>query len=139
LFLGGFRMGVGENDSPSGVLFVNAGVRFSLTCFDSSPCAVLRRNGFPDIMAISQRMADCLMAAGPRADVDMNNIFMRYAMDVTGLVGFAKDFKVTGSMDDHKTDELFEVLRTGAAHACLHLNKVFTRNPQNLCIFLKAG
>jgi hypothetical protein len=68
-------------------------------------------------MAISQRIADCLMAVGPRADVDMNNIFMRYAMDVTGLVGFGKDFRVTGSVDDHKTDELFEVLRTGASCA----------------------
>lgn len=53
--------------------------------------------------------------AGPTMDVDMNNMFMRYAMDVTGLVGFAKDFKVTCTLSDSKTDSLFENLRTGGS------------------------
>lgn len=36
-------------------------------------------------------------------------------MDVTGLVGFAKDFGTTESFDDEATDETFEVLKAGAS------------------------
>jgi len=51
--------------------------------------------------------------AGPQTDIDINNVMMRYTMDVTGLVGFAKDYQCCVHMDDAKTDDFFDVLRSG--------------------------
>ena len=53
---------------------------------------------------------------GPAADVDLNNITMRMAMDVTGLVGFNKDFGTCKILDDEETDETFEILKAGQLH-----------------------
>ena len=61
------------------------------------------------------------MQKGPKADVDLNNVTMRMAMDVTGIVGFAKDFKTTEALDDPATDETFETLKAGiCAHSTVH-------------------
>lgn len=59
------------------------------------------------------QIVDNIKRLGPEADLDMNNITMRYSMDVTGLVGFAKDFGTCRSFDDADTDELFDILRAG--------------------------
>jgi fatty acid synthase len=69
--------------------------------------------GFPGIVSIADRLAASLTAAGPCTDVDVNNMFMRYAMDITGVVGFAKDFGTTGALVDAETDSLFDTLRDG--------------------------
>lgn len=59
------------------------------------------------------QLVDNIARLGPTADMDINNITMRYAMDVTGLVGFAKDFATCRTFDDAETDELFDILRGG--------------------------
>lgn len=48
---------------------------------------------------------------GPAAAIDINNVTMRFAMDVTGLVGFGKDYKTCSTFDDAHTDGLFDILR----------------------------
>lgn len=48
---------------------------------------------------------------GPEADIDINNVTMRFAMDVTGLVGFGKDYKTCRTFNDADTDDLFDILR----------------------------
>lgn len=53
-----------------------------------------------------------LAKLGPDTDMDMNNLTMRYTMDITGLVGFSKDFATCHSFDDAQTDELFDILRS---------------------------
>ena len=72
------------------------------------------RNGFPGVLQMAHQVVDHLKRLGPEAAVDINNITMRYSMDVTGLVGFAKDFGTCRTFDDAKTDELFDILRAGA-------------------------
>lgn len=51
------------------------------------------------------------LQAGPDTDIDINNVTMRFAMDVTGLVGFGKDYKTCHTFNDAGTDELFDILR----------------------------
>jgi fatty acid synthase len=85
----------------------------------TAPAFVMKniRNGFPGIISLADRMGRGLAGAGPKDAVDMNNVFMRYAMDITGVVGFAKDFRATaavpGAAADPATDSLFECLRDG--------------------------
>lgn len=62
---------------------------------------------------------DKLHELGPKTDIDINNITMRFAMDVTGLVGFGKDYKTCWSFDDAGTDKLFDILRQCMSLACL--------------------
>ena len=56
---------------------------------------------------------DKIRDLGPDADLDINNVTMRFAMDVTGLVGFAKDYETCSTFDDACTDDLFDILRKG--------------------------
>ena len=85
----------------------------------TAPAFVMKniRNGFPGIVALADRMGRGLAGAGAGSPIDMNNVFMRYAMDITGVVGFAKDFRATASVGAHcadpATDSLFECLRDG--------------------------
>jgi len=81
----------------------------------TAPAFVMKniKAGFPGIVALADRLAAALTAAGPTADVDVNNMYMRFAMDITGVVGFAKDFGTTASLADASTDSLFDVLRDG--------------------------
>jgi hypothetical protein len=72
------------------------------------------RNGFPKILKLASQLVDNIKNRGPEADIDINNICMRFSMDVTGLVGFAKDFGTCRTFNDSKTDEVFEVLKAGA-------------------------
>ena len=48
------------------------------------------------------------------ADVDINNVALRYAMDVTGMVCFGAAFGTAATFDDSHTNDLFAVLRGGA-------------------------
>ena len=59
---------------------------------------------------------------------------MRYAMDITGVVGFAKDFETSKVLADTATDGLFEVLRDGM----LELYKTAT-NPARPAMVWDAG
>ena len=86
----------------------------------TAPAFVMKniRNGFPGIVALADRVGRGLATNGADAPIDMNNVFMRYAMDITGVVGFAKDFAATSSVGagpcaDPGTDSLFECLRDG--------------------------
>lgn len=62
---------------------------------------------------MAQQLVRNLQAAGSHIDIDINNVTMRYAMDVTGLVGFAKDFGTCKTFNDASTDEIFDLLREG--------------------------
>ena len=52
-----------------------------------------------------------MAAMPPGAEVDMNNVTLRISLDVTGLVGFAKDFQTCASFSDSGTDELFTIIQ----------------------------
>ncbi len=52
-----------------------------------------------------------MVAMPPGAEVDMNNVTLRISLDVTGLVGFAKDFETCASFSDSGTDELFTIIQ----------------------------
>ena len=45
------------------------------------------------------------------AELDMNNVTLRISLDVTGIVGFAKDFRTCASFKDAGTDELFTIIQ----------------------------
>ena len=47
----------------------------------------------------------------PGAELDMNNVTLRISLDVTGIVGFAKDFQTCRSFKDASTDELFTIIQ----------------------------
>ena len=47
----------------------------------------------------------------PGTELDMNNVTLRISLDVTGLVGFAKDFQTCDTFMDAGTDELFEIIK----------------------------
>lgn len=84
------------------------------------------RNGFPEVLKMALQLVENIKQLGPGTDFDVNNITMRYAMDVTGLVGFAKDFGTCRTFDDADTDELFDILRAGRRipMPCLLLHNV---------------
>jgi hypothetical protein len=52
-----------------------------------------------------------MVAMPPGAEVDMNNVTLRISLDVTGLVGFGKDFKTCASFSDSGTDQLFTIIQ----------------------------
>ena len=62
---------------------------------------------------MAEQLVHHIKQLGPNGDFDINNLTMRYSMDVTGLVGFAKDFGTCRTFDDASTDELFDILRAG--------------------------
>ena len=69
------------------------------------------RNGFSDVLRILDQVISNLRQLAPHDDVDINNVTLRYALDVTGLVGFAKDFGTARSFSDAGTDELFTIIQ----------------------------
>lgn len=76
---------------------------------------LLCRNGFPEVVRILDQVVGNLGALAPGEEVDVNNVTLRLALDITGLVGFAKDFGTTRSFSDSGTDELFFILQSSAA------------------------
>ena len=44
------------------------------------------RNGFPDTFKTMEHIVAHIAKAGPGVDIDINNILMRFAMDVTGTL-----------------------------------------------------
>lgn len=69
------------------------------------------RNGFPDVYRTAMQLVEHVAKLPPGTAFDINNVTMRYAMDITGLVGFAKDFGSCKAFNDTDTDELFNILR----------------------------
>jgi hypothetical protein len=85
------------------------------------------RNGFPNVVQILDQIVGNLQRVGSQEDVDVNNVTLRLAMDVTGLVGFAKDFGTTRTFSDTGTDELFTLIQRSGPLSCFnelihHLN-----------------
>ncbi|BDA50154.1 Cytochrome P450 3A13 [Coccomyxa sp. Obi] len=70
------------------------------------------KNGFPDVVKILDQIVDNMLKLAPGEELDINNVTLRFAMDVTGLVGFAKDYGTTRSFSDTGTDELFYILQS---------------------------
>lgn len=66
----------------------------------------------PSIHAILDTVLEGL-ARTNGADVDVNNVALRYAMDVTGMVCFGAAFGTAATFDDSHTNDLFAVLRGG--------------------------
>ena len=54
----------------------------------------------------------------PGTELDMNNVTLRISLDVTGLVGFAKDFQTCDTFKDAGTDELFGIIKLSAKLSC---------------------
>ena len=67
----------------------------------------------PSIHAILDTVVEGLARNGD-ADVDVNNVALRYAMDVTGMVCFGAAFGTAAAFNDSHTNDLFAVLRGGA-------------------------
>ena len=55
--------------------------KFCLT----SDASINHRSGFPSILSKVLEVVGNLERLGPTADVDVNNITMRFAMDITGM------------------------------------------------------
>lgn len=69
------------------------------------------RDAFPAILKVLEQVMSNVTAAGPGCEVDVNNLAMRFAMDVTGIFIFAKDFGTARSFNDSYTDELFVIMK----------------------------
>ena len=69
------------------------------------------RNAYPGVLQKVNEVTANFQALGPAADIDINNVAMRFALDVTGLVGFGKDYQTCKNFGDAATDDLFDVLR----------------------------
>lgn len=69
------------------------------------------RDAFPAILKVLEQVISNVTAAGPGCEVDVNNLAMRFAMDVTGIFIFAKDFGTARSFNDSNTDELFVIMK----------------------------
>ena len=69
------------------------------------------RNGFPDVIQTLAKVIRNMSQLPAGTQLDMNNITMRIALDITGLVGFAKDFETCNTFKDADTDELFNIVK----------------------------
>lgn len=69
------------------------------------------RNGFPDVIKILTKVINNMTRLPPGSELDMNNVTLRISLDVTGLVGFAKDFQTCDTFMDAGTDELFGIIK----------------------------
>ena len=69
------------------------------------------RNGFPDVIQTLAKVIRNMSQLPAGTALDMNNITMRIALDITGLVGFAKDFETCNTFKDADTDELFNIVK----------------------------
>ena len=57
------------------------------------------------------KVIDNMAGMPPGAELDMNNVTLRISLDVTGIIGFAKDFRTCSSFKDAGTDELFTIIQ----------------------------
>ena len=69
------------------------------------------RRGFPGVLRVLDKVIDNMAGMPPGAELDMNNVTLRISLDVTGIVGFAKDFRTCASFKDAGTDELFTIIQ----------------------------
>ena len=63
------------------------------------------------MLKVLDKAVDNMMGMPPGAELDMNNVTLRISLDVTGIVGFAKDFRTCSSFKDAGTDELFTIIQ----------------------------
>ena len=92
------------------------------------------RRGFPDVIAILNKVIANMANMPPGTELDMNNVTLRIALDVTGLVGFAKDFQTCASFKDSGTDELFTIIqKSGSQGQPIHL---MVQNPGSLSLIV---
>ena len=68
------------------------------------------------MIAILDRVVANMAGMPPGTELDMNNVTLRIALDVTGMVGFAKDFQTCASFQDSGTDELFTIIQKSGCH-----------------------
>ena len=76
------------------------------------------RNGFPDVIKILTKVIGNMNKLPPGSELDMNNVTLRISLDVTGLVGFAKDYQTCGTFMDVGTDELFDIIKASESPQC---------------------
>jgi hypothetical protein len=74
------------------------------------------------VVKILDQIVANILALPPEEELDVNNVTLRLALDITGLVGFAKDFGTTRSFSDAGTDELFYILQSSALQRLQLLN-----------------
>ena len=67
----------------------------------------------------------------PGSELDMNNVTLRISLDVTGLVGFAKDFQTCDTFMDAGTDELFGIIKLSESQS--FTNGPWLTSPEEHC------
>lgn len=91
------------------------------------------RRGFPDVIRILDRVVANMAGVPPGTELDMNNVTLRISLDVTGMVGFAKDFHTCSSFKDAGTDELFAIIQKSELLAGKYGNR-YSREDIHSCI-----
>ena len=71
------------------------------------------RHGMGDVVKIMDRVCDQMASNGEEKPLDLNNVTLRISMDVTGIVGFNKDFHTTTNLHDAETEATIENLKAG--------------------------
>ena len=72
-----------------------------------------------DVVKIMDRVCVQMASNGEEQALDLNNVTLRISMDVTGIVGFNKDFQTTNNFHDAETDATIENLKAGQHPCCL--------------------
>lgn len=70
------------------------------------------------ISRVLDQITDNLGKLPSGVEADLNNLMLRFAMDITGVFVFGKDFGTTRTFDDGETDELFTIVKH-CEHPCL--------------------
>lgn len=87
------------------------------------------RDSFPAILRVLEQIVSNIADGGPGHEADLNNVAMRFAMDVTGIYIFAKDFGTVKSFNDGETDELFHIMKH-----CEPCDESFWSDYNNCCL-----
>lgn len=82
---------------------------------------LVRRDVFPALLKVLEQIISNVAEGGPGREADLNNAMLRFAMDVTGIFIFAKDFGTAHSFDDSSTDELFTIMKH-CEHRCFPMS-----------------
>ncbi len=86
------------------------------------------RDAFPAVLKVLEQIIGNLEDGGPGVEADLNNLMMRFAMDVTGIFIFAKDFGTARSFSDAGTDELFMIIKHCARRSRLFCHRMGAQN-----------
>jgi hypothetical protein len=66
---------------------------------------------FPAIATVLDQIIANLLRNGTGCEADLNNLMLRFAMDITGIFVFGKDFGTARTFDDGETNELFTIVK----------------------------